>query len=104
MPSPAERTLRELRKRGYLVQVVERWNPFGKVRQDLFGIVDVLAVRDGETLAVQATSGSNLAKRARKLETSDALPVLKAAGWRVEVWGWQKSRRTGRWMLRTRTL
>ncbi len=33
------------RLRGYpLVQVVERWTPFARVRRDLFGCFDVLAV------------------------------------------------------------
>ncbi|MHB1530468.1 MAG: hypothetical protein ACYCXT_13820 [Acidiferrobacteraceae bacterium] len=55
--SPTQRTLRHLRKAGYpLVQVVEKWNPHAGVRQDLFGIIDVLAVGPGGVLAVQCTS------------------------------------------------
>ena len=97
--SPTQRTLQHLRATGYpLVQVVERWNPHAKVRQDLFGVVDVLAV-GSDIVGVQATSGSNVAARVRKLTDSPALPVLRKAGVRVLVHGWRKAA-SGRWTLR----
>lgn len=96
--SPTQRTLAELRKRGYpLVQVVERWNPFAHVRQDLFGIIDVVAVGD-DIVGVQATSASNVSSRVAKVTESEALPVLRKAGIRVLVHGWSK--RGNRWVLR----
>ena len=99
MSSPTQRTLKHLRAAGYpLVQVVERWNPHAKVRQDLFGVVDVLAV-GSDIVGVQATSGSNVAARVRKLTDSPALPVLRKAGVRVLVHGWRKAA-SGRWTLR----
>lgn len=98
MSSPTQRTLAHLRAAGYpLVQVVERWNPHARVRQDLFGVVDVLVV-GADIVGVQATSGSNVAKRVAKLTESPALPVLRKAGVRVLVHGWRKLR--GRWRLR----
>lgn len=90
MPSPTQRTRSKLREEGYLTEIVERWNPHARVRHDLFGIIDVLAVRGEETLAVQCTSGSGVAARVHKLKDSDSLPVLLAAGWQVQVWGWRK--------------
>ena len=97
--SPTQRTLHHLREVGYpLVEVVERWNPHAKVRQDLFGVVDVLAV-GSDIVGVQATSGSNVAARVRKLTDSPALPVLRKAGVRVLVHGWRKAA-SGRWTLR----
>ena len=73
-----------------LVQVVERWNAFARIRQDLFGIIDILAIRDGKTLAVQCTSGSAVANRIGKMEDSRALNILREAGWIIEVHGWRK--------------
>lgn len=99
MTSPTARTLAELRKRGYMAAVTERWNPHAKIRQDLFGIVDVLAVREGETLAVQATSGSNVASRVQKIAEHESTPELRKAGWSIAVWGWRKNAK-GRWQLR----
>lgn len=96
--SPTQRTLAHLREAGYpLVQVVERWNPYARVRQDLFGVIDVLAVGI-DIVAVQTTSGSNVSARIKKITESDALPVLRKAGIRVIVHGWRKSK--GLWVLR----
>jgi hypothetical protein len=98
--SPTRRSLEHLRKSGAdLVAVVERWNPHARIRQDLFGVVDVLAIHGETTIAVQATSGSNVASRVTKLTESPALPVMRAAGWRIVVHGWRKAA-NGRWTLR----
>jgi hypothetical protein len=96
--SPTALTLRKLREDGWpLVQVVEVWNPHARIRQDLFSIIDVLAVGHYGTLAIQATSASNAASRFHKLVNSDALPVLHDAGWVLAVWGFKKIGR--RWEL-----
>jgi hypothetical protein len=98
--SPTQRTLDYLRKLGFpLVQVVERWNPHARIRQDLFGIIDVFAVSETEIVAVQSTSGSNVASRLTKIADSAALPILRKAGIRVLVHGWRKAA-NGRWTLR----
>ncbi len=103
--SPTQRTLAHLRKAGYpLAQVVERWNPYARVRQDLFGIIDVLAVGPSGVLGVQCTSAAHVAERVAKLRSSSALPVLKKAGVTVRVHGWRKSRPSGRWVLRDETV
>ena len=82
-----------------MAAVVEKWNPHARIRQDLFGVVDVIGIREGETLAVQATSGSNVAARVKKIAESDATPVIRAAGWRFAVHGWRKGA-NGRWACR----
>lgn len=41
--SPAQRSLAALKQLGYRAKVVEKWNPFAKIRQDLFG-GDILAL------------------------------------------------------------
>lgn len=99
--SPTTRSLAELRKRGCrLVAVTEKWNPHAKVRQDLFGIIDVLAIgQDGEVIAVQATSDSNVSSRVKKVQDSDAIAHLRVANIRMLVHGWKKNA-AGRWQLR----
>ena len=42
--SPTQRSLKLLRDEGYTAQVVERWNPHARVRQDLFGVIDTAAM------------------------------------------------------------
>jgi hypothetical protein len=96
--SPTSLTLRDLRADGYTAEVVERWNPHARVRHDLFGIVDVIAIRGTETLAVQATSSSNVAARVRKIAEAPTIAAIREAGWRFEVWGWAK--KGARWECR----
>lgn len=90
--SPTARSLAHLRKSCQLVQVVEKWNPHARIRQDLFGIIDILAIRDGETVAVQSTSWSNTKSRINKMTESDALEHLRKAGWTLLVHGWRKNK------------
>ena len=88
--SPTQRSLAFLRGRGYRVAICEHWNHYAKVRQDLFGIIDLLAIRPGEVLGVQATSYSNVSARLHKIAESEAAPDIRAAGIKIEVHGWHK--------------
>jgi hypothetical protein len=96
--SPTARTLRDLRADGWTADVVERWIPGANIRSDLFGFVDIVAVRGAETLGVQATSDTNVAARVRKIAEHPNLPFVREAGWRLEVWGWRK--KDNRWQCR----
>jgi hypothetical protein len=98
MSSPTQRSLRHLRDLGYLVAVVEHWNPHARIRQDLFGWIDLLAIRDGETLAVQTTA-SGVATRVKKITDADTLAAVRQAGWRILAHGWRKNA-SGRCVLR----
>jgi hypothetical protein len=89
--TPTQRSLAKLRADGWTTAIVEHWNAHARIRQDLFGFIDILALRDGETLAVQATSGSSVAARVAKIAASETAPIVRKAGWRIEVWGWRKN-------------
>jgi hypothetical protein len=74
---------------------LERWNPHANIRQDLFGIGDVLGVHpEGrEFLLVQTTTRKHISERINKATGCAALVVWLKAGGRFEVWGWaQKDR------------
>ncbi len=90
-------TLKRLRADGYTAEVVEKWIPGANIRKDLFGFVDVLGVKPGETLAVQTTSAKNANDRLKKIHESEHLPIVLAAGWTIEVHGWEKVK--NRWTL-----
>lgn len=79
-----------LRERGYRCAIVEHWNQYACVRQDLFGFIDVLAIKGAETLAVQTTSLSEVKRRIRKIEDSDAIRDIREAGWSIHVHGWRR--------------
>ncbi len=100
MSSPTQRSLKELRRLGWTVAVTEHWNSFAKLRQDLWGFVDVLAMKPGEGfMAIQATTTANQTKRIRKiLEEPRALLFVRTGG-RLFVHGWLKSKKNGRWKL-----
>lgn len=78
---------------------MEKWNSWGRVRQDLFGIVDVLAIsEEGDTVAIQTTSLSNVGARIKKISDSEAIGHLRKAGWKVIVHGWYK--KNNRWHVK----
>lgn len=98
--SPTSRSLALLRDQGLRAEVVERWNAFARVRQDLFSIIDIVALADGKTLGVQTTTKSNMKARVNKIVESDAYPDLLRAGWAVIVHGWYKDK-DGKWKVST---
>jgi hypothetical protein len=90
MSTPTQRSLARLRKAGYIAEVVERWNPHARVRHDLWGFIDILCIKDGETLGVQTTTKANMRARERKIVEHENYPALVAAGWAIHVHGWVK--------------
>jgi hypothetical protein len=105
--SPTARSLQHLKDLGYRAKVVEKWNPFAKIRQDLFG-ADLLALKSGEpVLAIQATSGSNHAARRTKLDEEGFITLWTSAGASLEIWSWKKQGPRGEkkvWTLRREVL
>lgn len=88
--SPSQKTLKFLRAAGYLAQVVERWNPFAKVRQDLFGVIDIVAAGDGGILGVQACHKSDVSKRRKKILASEGARAWVENNGALWVMGWEK--------------
>ena len=92
------RSMALLRERGYTVATVEHYNAFTKRKHDLFGCIDLLAIGNGETVAVQVTSKDNLSSRRHKIEEADAYPEMLRSGWRIVLHGWYKD--GNRWQLK----
>ncbi len=89
--SPTRRTLEALRSEGWVAAVVEHWNPFAGIRQDLFGFADVIAYDRERVLLVQCTDATSVSKRVAKLEESPlAISWAEGPMRRLEVWGWSK--------------
>ena len=105
--SPTKRALAYCKAQGWTAQVVERWNPWAKVRQDLFGFIDLVVLKPGiGIVGVQVTSDAHVAERVNKIRTTckdTANEWLRANGV-IEVWGWAKRGARGKrkvWTLRT---
>ena len=84
-----------LTKLGWRVVNVEKWNAATQQKADLFGMFDLLALRDDTTMGVQTTSKTNLASHVRKMRDADALGDVLAAGWVVMLHGWWQPRGPG---------
>ena len=96
--SPTQRSLKHLRDAGYTVAVVERWNPHARIRQDLFGIFDLLAIRRDEIAGVQVTA-SGVSERISKITDAELTPRVRESGMRILIHGWRKNA-AGKWVLR----
>ena len=88
--SPTQRSLAMLRDAGYTAEVTERWIPGANIRKDLYGFIDILALKGKEILGVQTTSYSNMSARAKKIAEHENTPIVRAAEIRLEVHGWKK--------------
>jgi hypothetical protein len=89
--SPTQRTLAALRADGWLAEVVERYNRFSRTRHDLFGGIDIVAIKHQITLGVQCTSGANHAARVTKLAALPEMALWLASDHRqLQVWSWSK--------------
>ena len=94
--TPTQRTLRHLREEGRVCAIVEKWNSHARIRQDLFGIIDIIAL-DPErgVLGIQST-GSAFSEHLDKLTRDKAqqtLDWLNTPGTELWLYGWRKVKR-----------
>lgn len=99
MVSPTGLTVKALESDGWTVDVVERTIPKTFIKKDLFGFIDVLAVKDDVTIGIQATSDTNVSARVKKIADHQNIGAVRHAGWRVEVWGWKKGHDAKPWKV-----
>ncbi len=94
--SPTQRTIRELRNNGRKCAIVEKWNPHvgpHGIRQDLFGIIDVIALDPERGVVGIQCCGSGFSQHYRKLTeemAQETLDWLSTPGTSLELWGWRK--------------
>lgn len=87
--TPHERSRAKLAAEGYRFETVEHHQRYAVNTSDLFGCLDLLALRGLQTLGVQTTSVNNVAARRAKVVTSPFFEAMRDAGWRVVVHGWR---------------
>ena len=93
MSRNTERTLAALRNEGLYPWMVERFipmKPHGK-RVDLYHIIDIIAIKPGLTVGVQAC-GQDFAAHDRKItiEYAENATSWLLAGNELQLWGWSK--------------
>ncbi len=94
--SPTSAIKKHLIAFGYVVGIVEHFNIFAGVRQDLYHYIDIVATHPtGEVLFIQVTSASNVSARIKKIQavtdgTPQALALLNGSNTHLLVMGWDK--------------
>ncbi len=93
--SATQRTLRELRDKGRICGIVERFNSFagqfGK-RFDLFGFIDIIALDTAVGIIGVQSCGQSFSEHLKKIteEKNDECFEWLRCGGKVELWGWRK--------------
>ena len=96
--NPDTRTMRFLAMDGWTAGVVEQAIHGTFIKRDFLGIADIIAVRPGAILAIQATadtSGGNSGARMRKCAESPNLRAWAEAGGLFAVWTWSIRKAAG---------
>lgn len=94
--SHTQRTLRALREQGLVCGIVEKWNAYAGphgIRQDLFGILDLIALDPVRGVVGIQSTGQDFAGHLRKLTVDKAQECrdwLSTPGTVLELWGWRK--------------
>ena len=98
--SPTARSLKHLRELGYTAQVVEKFNPWVKIRIDLFGCIDICAIKADKigVLGVQATTdtGGQMSKHYQKAIKIPELEIWLRAGNRYVIQCWALKGKAGK--------
>lgn len=96
--NPDTRTMRFLTLEGWTAGVVEQAIHGTFIKRDYLGIADIVAVKPGLILAIQATAdttGGNSGARMAKCEASPNLRKWLDAGGVFAVWTWSKRQAAG---------
>src|SRR6056297_1143209 len=100
MASNVTRTMKFLRSQGVKCAVVEKFNHYAPrggggygIRQDLFGIIDVLALDPARGVVGVQVCGKDFQPHVRKIleeRAQDTYDWLLTPGTCLELWGWRK--------------
>jgi len=91
--SSLQRTLGRLREQAACVDKAEKFIPFPKPhghREDLFGFIDIIAIRHDCIVAVQACMGSSRKEHTRKILENEYALAWAKTGNPIELWSWRK--------------
>jgi len=90
--TPTQRTLKYLRDNGFVCGIVERFiSAYARhgIRIDLFGIIDIIAIKDGEIRGVQSC-GQAFSEHNKKILASENSVKWIRSGGILQLIGWRK--------------
>ncbi len=102
--SPTSRSMRKLRELGYVPGRCERFNAYTKRSADLYGLFDLVGMREGVGIVgIQCCSGASHANRRTKMLDEPNLVTWLRCNGLAEIWSWAKRGPVGKrktWQLR----
>ena len=87
--NPTKLTLSWLRKQGAFVEETEHTIPYTKIKRDLFGCIDMIALQCGEIVGIQVTSHGNHAARRRKILANPIMQAWIGCGGILQIISWK---------------
>ena len=97
--SPVERTRNVLKHYGISSWKAEFFNQFMKIRQDMFGFIDYVALYPDSICGLQIC-GKDFAEHDRKILANKYAPKWIESGGTIELWAWRKLK--GGWDVKIR--
>ncbi len=91
--SATQRTIRALRSKGIKCAIVEKWNPHIRIRQDMFGIIDIVALDPIRGVGGVQSCGQSFSAHYKKLteeKFQETLDWVSTPHVWFELWGWRK--------------
>lgn len=85
------KTMKLIRDEGFFIGKVEHYNSFSRKKQDLFGIIDYVAMGNGMIVGVQSTSYSSKSAHRMAILESSVLPVWLRSGGKFILVCWKKN-------------
>ena len=95
--SPTQLSLAQLRADGWFCWITEHWNSYARIRQDLWGFVDIIALKPNQILGVQTTTASNMSARIKKIADHENVGKVRESGVMLHVHGWHMDAKTKKW-------
>jgi hypothetical protein len=100
--SPTQRSLKFMRDQGYFCEVVEKTIPHTFIKKDLFGWIDLVAVRASGLVGIQTTTKANMPARLDKAKGNGPLVAWLLSQNTLECHGWRKIK--GHWACDVRVM
>ena len=88
--SPTQLSLAMLREDGWFCWITEHYNYYARKKQDLWGFIDIIALKPGQVLGVQTTTASNMSARIKKIADHENVGNVRESGVMLHVHGWHQ--------------
>lgn len=75
----------------WLIDKTERWIPYAKIKKDLFGFIDLLAIDPEYNIyGIQTTTYANMNARIDKILNHENYKRVKNSKIQITIWAWKK--------------